>query len=105
MRLFPLGLCLIGLAAAPAGSADDKARPVACLSSGDALEAVSSRQVIEPAKAIVLARGAAQGGEIVRASLCREDGTLVYFVLALKKDGRLMRVIVDAKAGKVKTIQ
>jgi uncharacterized membrane protein YkoI len=105
MRSFLLGLCLLGFAASSALSADEKAHPqVECLSSGDALEAVSTRQVVEPAKAMTLARNAAPGGEIVRASLCRDAGALVYLVLALKKDGRLVRVTIDATAGKVKTI-
>jgi uncharacterized membrane protein YkoI len=105
MWSFLVGLCLLGFVAAPARSADEKPHvQVECLSSGDSLEAVSTRQVIEPAKAIALARNAAPGGEIVRASLCRDAGALVYLVLALKKDGRLIRVTVDATAGKVKAI-
>jgi uncharacterized membrane protein YkoI len=105
MRSFLLGLCLLGVAAAPAWSADEKPHAqIDCLSSGDALEAVSTGQVMEPAKAITLARNSAPGGEIVRASLCRDAGALVYLVLALKKDGRLVRVTIDATAGKVKAI-
>jgi uncharacterized membrane protein YkoI len=105
MRSFLLGLCLLGVAAAPVRSADEKPhQAVECLSSGDALEAVSTRQVMEPTKAITLARNAAPGAEIVRASLCRDAGSLVYLVLALKKDGRLVRVTIDATAGKVKNI-
>lgn len=105
MRLVALALLLTGLVAPSAGSADDKPHMQGeCLSSGDALEAVSSLKVIVPARAITLARNAVPGGEIVRASLCREGEVLVYLVLALKKDGRLVRVTVDAADGKVKTI-
>lgn len=90
--------------AAGSAAAEDLPRHVDCLSSGDALEAVSSHKVIAPARAIVVARGAAPGGEIVRAALCRDGPSLVYLVLALGKDGRLLRVTVDATAGKVKFV-
>jgi uncharacterized membrane protein YkoI len=105
MWLVALALFLTGFVASPARSADEPAKMQnECLSSGDALEAVSTLKVIEPARAITLARNAAPGGEIVRASLCREGDVLVYLVLALKKDGRLVRVTVDAADGKVKTV-
>jgi uncharacterized membrane protein YkoI len=99
------GYLLIGcLAAAPGHAADERPRQIACLSSGEALDAVSSHKVIEPDRAIVVARGAAPGKEIVRAALCRDGEDLVYLVLALGRDGRLLRVTVDAAAGKVKLV-
>ena len=98
------GYLLIGCLAAAPGHAADEPRRVACLSSGEALDAVSSHKVIEPDRAIVVARDAAPGKEIVRAALCRDGEELVYLVLALGRDGRLLRVTVDAAAGKVKLV-
>jgi uncharacterized membrane protein YkoI len=96
---------LIGciLAASEAG-ANENPRDLACLSSGDALEVVSTHQVVPPARAIVLARNAAPGADVLRAVLCRQTNALVYLVMALRKDGRLVRITVDAVSGKVKSV-
>src|SRR3978361_1404207 len=83
-RMRPLlpGLLLIGcIVASSSHSADEKPHRVDCLSSGDALEAVSTRKVIAPDRAIVLAKDAAPGGEIVRAALCHDGDGLIYLVL------------------------
>jgi uncharacterized membrane protein YkoI len=105
MRPLLPGLLLIGcIVASSSHSADEKPHRVDCLSSGDALEAVSTRKVIAPDRAIVLAKDAAPGGEIVRAALCHDGDGLIYLVLALGKDGRLLRVTVDAATGKVKFV-
>ena len=37
----------------------------------------------------------------MRARLCRETDTLVYRITALKRDGRVIRVVVDGASGKV----
>jgi uncharacterized membrane protein YkoI len=102
------GLLLgIGIAAVllrgPALAAE-RAAP-GCLASGDAFEMVSSRQVVPPAVAIGAARHAAPQAEVLRAALCHEPGALVYLIMALRKDGRLVRVVVDAPSGKVKTVR
>ncbi len=86
------------LASLPARAAD-------CLSSGDMSDAVASRKVVAPGEAIALVRRAVPKADILRASLCREPDTLVYRITALRRDGRLIRVTVDAPSGKVKTIR
>jgi uncharacterized membrane protein YkoI len=60
--------------------------------------------VVTPGRAIVLARGAAPGAEVRRAALCREGNQLVYLIMALRKDGRVVRVTVDALSAKVKSV-
>ena len=96
---------LIGCVLAASGAgANDNPRGLECLSSGDALEVVSAHKVVPPERAVVLARGAAPNADVVRAVLCRQRDVLVYLVMALRADGRLVRVTVDASSGKVKSV-
>lgn len=76
----------------------------ACLSYGDTAEVVASRKVIAPGEAIVAARHAVPDGDILRASLCRKSDALVYRLTAIRSDGRVVRVTVDAPSGKVQTV-
>ena len=75
-----------------------------CLSPGETHEAVASRQVVPPAQAIVTARKAAPNADLLRAALCRESEGLAYRIVLLRKDGRLVRVTLDAPSGRVKFI-
>lgn len=75
-----------------------------CLSYGDTAEVVSSRKVIAPGAAMVAARHAVPDGDILRASLCRKSDALVYRLTAIRSDGRVVRVTVDAPSGKVQAI-
>ena len=98
-----LGAALVaGLLAGGHAAAD---HPAGCLSSGDAFEAVASHQVVSPAAAIVAARQAVPNADVLRAALCREPGALVYLIMALRRDGRLMRVVVEAASGRIKTVR
>lgn len=100
-QAFAIVLLLLGN---PASAADPPEVRKACLSSGDAAEAVASRRVIRPAEAIVAVREAVPNADVLRASLCRDGGALVYRIMALRSDGRLARVTVDAPSGKVRAI-
>ena len=75
-----------------------------CLSTGDAIEAVSRREAAAPGRAIVAARSAAPGAEVLRAALCRDRDGLAYRVMALRTDGRLVRVTVEAGSGKITAV-
>jgi hypothetical protein len=70
-----------------------------CLSSGETLEAVSNREVVAPARAIVIAKRVVPGADVLRAALCREGDELVYRIMMLQKDGRLVRVFIKAPSG------
>jgi|1185.fasta_scaffold87965_2 uncharacterized membrane protein YkoI len=104
MRSLLLAGLLGCILAGPAAAANEGARDYACLSSGDALEAVSTHQVVPPTRAIIQARAAAVHADVVRAVLCRHEDRLVYLVMALRDDGRLVRITVDAASGKVKSV-
>lgn len=105
MRLAITGLCLVAsLAATPASRGQDEPLDDGCLSSGDAQEAVTTQPIVAPARAIVLARGAVPNADVLRAALCRELDVLVYRITVLRRDGRLVRVTVDAPSGTVKAV-
>nr|PZN38292.1 MAG: hypothetical protein DIU59_15155 [Pseudomonadota bacterium] len=73
----------------------------ACLSPEETRVAVAQGGVVAPSRAVSAARDAASGGEVVRAELCRQGGGYVYRISVLRRDGRVMRVVVDGGSGKV----
>ncbi|HMO30879.1 PepSY domain-containing protein [Enterovirga sp.] len=89
---------------AGAQAADAVANARSCLSYGDTAEVVASRKVIAPGEAIVAARHAVPDGDILRASLCRKSDALVYRLTAIRADGRVVQVTVDAPSGKVQMV-
>ncbi len=97
-----IATCLVFCAVAfPAVAQSDSQ---GCLSPGDMSEAVAARQVVAPGAAIVLAREAVPNADVLRAALCHDPDALVYRIVVLRHDGRLVRVTVDAPSGKVKTV-
>ncbi len=101
MRAFVLGLSLILPLAAKAA---DRSLDGLCLSPGETHEAVATREVVPPTQAIVTARRAAPNADLLRAALCHESEGLAYRIVLLRKDGRLVRVTLDAPSGRVKFI-
>jgi uncharacterized membrane protein YkoI len=61
--------------------------------------------VVDPARALDIARKAVPGSEVLRAALCREPDILLYQFIVLKTDGRVVRVTIDARSGKVVAIR
>jgi uncharacterized membrane protein YkoI len=84
--------------------ASDQAAESACLSPGDAVEIVTAQAVVAPREALGHVRRAVPDSDVLRAALCREPDRLVYRVVLLTKDGRIVRVTVDAPSGQVKTV-
>lgn len=97
----PLGVSAFLLASAIARAAADGTMPLTCLSPGDTLDVVTARKVVAPSEALVFARKAVPNAEVLRAALCRGPNALVFLVTLLRKDGRLVRVTVDALSGNV----
>ena len=75
--------------------------PLTCLSPGDTLDVVTARKVVTPSEALGLARKVVPNSEVLRAALCRAPNALVFLITLLRKDGRLVRLTVDALSGKV----
>jgi len=86
---------------ASVAQADEAPPAVACLAPRELQQVVYTEKVIPPAAAVGLARRQAPGADIVRANLCRGQIGLVYFIVALRGDGRFVRVMVDAPSGKI----
>jgi len=75
-----------------------------CLPPREMQEAVASRGIIAPASAVMTARRQVPNADVVRASLCRSSDALVYVIMALQKDGRIVQVMIDGSSGRVKSV-
>jgi uncharacterized membrane protein YkoI len=76
----------------------------ACLSGPDMRKAISAQHAVQPDVALRSARAAAPG-DVVRMRLCKDEADLVYLVTTVMKDGRVHRVTVEAKSGKVTVVR
>ncbi len=88
-----LAATLLGLVVA---QADERRRT--CLSSAESRESVAAHQLREP---MALLREAAlqSRAEPLGTRLCRWDEKFVYEMSLLRRDGRLVRIFVDAASG------
>lgn len=103
MRLVCLVIALWGLT----GSAHAQSAAAAlqnCLPPREMQEAVASKGVIAPASAVMTARRQVPNADVVRANLCRSSDSLVYVIMALQKDGRVVQVMIDGSSGRVKSV-
>lgn len=75
-----------------------------CLPPREMQEAVASKSVVAPASAVVTARRQVPNADVVKASLCRSSDSLVYVIMALQKDGRIVQVMIDGSSGRVKSV-
>jgi uncharacterized membrane protein YkoI len=67
-------------------------------------EAVAAKGVVTPASAVMTARKQVPNADVVRANLCHSDDALVYIIMALQKDGRIVQVTIDGPSGRVKSV-
>jgi uncharacterized membrane protein YkoI len=66
---------------------------------------VASQGVVTPVAALQTARRRIPDADVLRANLCRDDNVLVYVIMALQADGRIVQVMVDGPSGNVKSVQ
>lgn len=76
-----------------------------CLPQREMQEVVAGGAMIAPAAAVAAARQASQGGDVLRAALCRDGGGYVYRIATLRRDGRVVQVVIDAATGDVRSAQ
>jgi uncharacterized membrane protein YkoI len=76
-----------------------------CVPSREVPEIVANSGVVAPAAAVMTARRQVPNADVVRANLCRSDNVLVYVIMALRRDGRVVQVMIDGPSGRVKSIQ
>jgi len=99
-RLFALLLLgLLVMTVRPAAAADHSRR--SCLTKAEQRAAVASRRAISLGRAIGSAHRHGRHGEALRARLCRHGDRLVYVLTLLARNGKVVRVTVDAANGGV----
>jgi uncharacterized membrane protein YkoI len=87
-----------GLAAANLSLANEPAAPQ-CFSTAQTREQIILHKLAEPFASMQTAARNAQG-EPIGARLCRVDEAFVYEVSLLRRDGRLIKIFIDAATGK-----
>jgi len=101
LALVALLLAVLGpLSVAPA-EAEPRMR---CLTRDQQRTAITERRAV-PLAAVRKAVRARAPGEMVRARLCQEPERLIYLLTVLPRDGKVRRVIVDAKNGAVVSVR
>ena len=103
LKLAPLALLLTLLAPLLAVPADAEPR-MRCLTRDQQRSAITERRAV-PLAAVRKSVRAKVPGEMVRARLCQEPERLIYLLTVLPRDGKVRRVIVDAKNGTVVNVR
>ncbi len=103
MRLLWVGVALLGFLSTARAEGPIVAQP--CLSPREMREVASTNRVVEPALAVGAARRAVPGADMLRATLCRDREVFIYVISVLRKDGRVVHVVVDGPTGRVATMQ
>ena len=101
------GLALLSVALLGAAGQARQSAAIAledCLAPRAMREAVPAKGVVAPASAVMTARQQVPNSDVVRANLCRLDDALVYIIMALQKDGRLVQITIDGPSGRVKSV-
>lgn len=86
-------LVVASLMATPAAAKQE------CLSARDSREMVATNHLLEPLQVMKNLTSLSRS-EPVSIKLCRWDATYIYDVTLLHRDGKLLRVFVDAISGK-----
>jgi uncharacterized membrane protein YkoI len=91
---------LAPLSVAPA----DAEQRMRCLTREQQRTAITERRAV-PLAAVRTSVRTRVPGELVRARLCQEPDRLIYLLTVLPRDGKVRRVIVDAKNGTVASVR
>jgi uncharacterized membrane protein YkoI len=86
-------------AGAHAAEAEARPKPI-CLNAVEAREEVKARKLLEPFTALKMA-AAQRKAEALSARLCHRGDEFIYEITLLHRDGRLVRVEMEASAGKL----
>jgi uncharacterized membrane protein YkoI len=94
LKLFPAALLIIVAGISPAAAEQ------VCFGADETRVLVERHQLISLHDVV---RSARTGGssELISARLCETNGQLVYMIAMLGRDGRLVRMSVDARTGSV----
>ncbi len=103
MRSFLVGVALLGLVGDSRADLRITSKP--CFTQREMQDAVASNRVVRPAQAVGAARQAVPGADMLRAMLCSDGEVYLYVISVLRKDGRVVHVVVDGPSGKVAAVQ
>ncbi len=101
LALVALALALVGPLSVVPAEAEPRMR---CLTRDQQRTAITERRAV-PLAAVRKSVRARVPGEMVRARLCQEPERLIYLLTVLPRDGKVRRVIVDAKNGAVVSVR
>jgi uncharacterized membrane protein YkoI len=82
----------------------DAEQRMRCLTRDQQRSAITERRAL-PLATVRNSVRAKVPGEMVRARLCQEPERLIYLLTVLPRDGKVRRVIVDAKSGNVVSVR
>ena len=101
LALVALLLVVLGPLSVVPAEAEPRMR---CLTRDQQRTAITERRAV-PLAAVRKSVRARVPGEMVRARLCQEPERLIYLLTVLPRDGKVRRVIVDAKNGAVVSVR
>ena len=101
LALVAFALVLLGPPSVISADAEPLMR---CLTRDQQRTAITERRAV-PLSAVRKSVRARVPGEMVRARLCQEPERLIYQLTVLPRDGKVRRVIVDAKNGAVVSVR
>jgi len=104
MRALLPGIMLVS-AVASAPQAQGAPLALHCMPPREMQDILADQKLVAPTIAVVTARHALQGADVLRADLCRDPDGLIYVIMALRKDGRVVQVTIDAPSGKLKSVR
>ena len=102
-RFALVALLLVMLGPVTFGPADAEPR-MRCLTRDQQRTAITERRAL-PLATVRHTIRARVPGELVRAQLCQEPQRLIYLLTVLPRDGKVRRVIIDAKNGAVVSVR
>ena len=101
LALVALLLVVLGPLSVVPAEAEPRMR---CLTRDQQRTAITERRAV-PLAAVSKSVRTRVPGEMVRARLCQEPERLIYLLTVLPRDGKVRRVIVDAKNGAVVSVR
>ncbi len=76
-----------------------------CIGASEMRDLVAQKHVIAPSAAMAAAKSAVPGADMLRANLCRQDSALIYQIVTLRPDGKVVQIIVNGTSGRVESIR
>lgn len=96
-------LCSLAILAISVSVSGNYAYAAQCLGAEEIRVAVSQGRA-KSLVAITQAANAVVSGDVIKANLCTDGGRLTYELVILSRQGNVTRLVLDAKSGKVLSV-